>query len=104
HLIDGYFKSTFKPTDKLIQHHQQFFSSLPQVTEVYVWGHSLSRVDMPYFSAIEISTIQSNSIWLVSHYRASSVSHNEAAMVRLGVPTSKIKHHKLDQYRVAPKT
>ena len=104
HLIDGYFQDTFKPTDKLIQRHQQFFSSLAQVSDIYVWGHSLSSVDMPYFFEIARSTKQTNPTWHVSHYSASSVAHNEAAMVGLGVSPAKIKHHKLDQYRVAPKT
>lgn len=104
HIIDGYFKDTFKPTDELIQRHKQFFLSLIQVTEIYVWGHSLSDVDMPYFSAIEKMSKQSNPIWHISYYSDSSVSHNKATMVRLGVPASRIKHHKLDQYHVVSKT
>jgi hypothetical protein len=103
-LIDGYFQDTFKPTDRLIQQHKPFFSSLAQVTEIYVWGHSLSSVDMPYFVEIAKSTKQSNPIWHVSHYSASSIPHNEAAIVALGVPLVKIRHHKLEQYRVAPQT
>lgn len=103
-LIDRYFQETFKPTDKLIQRHKRFFLSLGQVTKIYVWGHSLSSVDMPYFVEIAKSTKQSNPTWYVSHYCASSVPHNEAAIVGLGVPTAKINHHKLDQFCIAPKT
>lgn len=103
-LIDGYFEETFKPTDNLINQHAQFFSSLAQVSEVYVWGHSLSSVDMPYFVEIAKATAQSNPTWHVSHYGPSSVPHNEAAIAGLGVSAAKIQHHKLDQYCVAPKT
>lgn len=103
-LIDDYFHDTFKPTENLIKQHKQFFSSLAQVSEIYVWGHSLSRVDMPYFVEIANSTKRSNPTWHVSHYSVFSVPHNEAAIVGLGVPPDKIKHHKLDQYRVLPKT
>lgn len=103
-LIDGYFQDTFKPTDKLIQQHRRFFASLALISDIYVWGHSLSSVDMPYFAEIARSTKQTNPTWHVSHYSESSVAHNEAAMVGLGVSPAKIKHHKLDQYRVAQNT
>lgn len=101
YLIDGYFQDTFKPTDKVINQHQEFFASLTQVSEIYVWGHSLSSVDMPYFVEIAKSTAQSSPTWHVSHYSASSIPHNEAAIAGLGVPSFRIKHHKLEQYCVA---
>ncbi|HNO75560.1 MAG TPA: bacteriophage abortive infection AbiH family protein [Nitrosomonas mobilis] len=97
-LIDEYFQGTFKPTQKLINQHRQFFSSLAGVSEIYVWGHSLSSVDLPYFVEIAKWTEQSKPNWHISHHCSSSILHNEAAIVGLGVSSSKIEHHKLDQY------
>lgn len=103
-LVDRYFEDTFKPTEKLISQHQSFFASLTQVCHVFVWGHSLSSVDMPYFREIVKWTAHSKPIWHVSYYSESSKLLNQTAIVGLGVPASKVIHHKLDQYHAALKT
>lgn len=51
-ILDRYFGTTFKPSSALIEQHQGFFSSLAQVSEVTVLGHSLSSVDAAYFHAL----------------------------------------------------
>ena len=39
-----------KPTSRIIKQHQDFFDSLKEITHVIVFGHSLSIVDLPYFT------------------------------------------------------
>ena len=41
-----------KNCDTIIKNHEQFFSGLSDIEEVYVIGHSLSEVDYPYFREI----------------------------------------------------
>jgi hypothetical protein len=51
-----------KPVNELISKNINFFSSLYDVTKIVVVGHSLSKVDIPYF--IEVANrVNPNSIW-----------------------------------------
>ncbi len=97
-LIERYFADTFKPTNALIQRNRKFFDSLGGVSNVYVWGHSLSAVDLPYFVAISASIAVNSPTWHVSHYSASSIPKNAAAMSSIGVSASNVHHHKLSDY------
>lgn len=99
-LIDRYFEDTFKPTDALITRNQNFFGALGEVANVYVWGHSLSDVDLSYFAEIDKSTRSVCPTWHVSHYSSSSISINAAAMAKVGVHASNVRHHKLFEYVV----
>lgn len=51
-ILDRYFSRTFKPSEKLILQNQAFFDQLDAVDTVYVLGHSLSDVDLPYLKAL----------------------------------------------------
>lgn len=103
-LIDSYFEHTFKPTKELIDQQQPFFSTLIHVADIYVWGHSLSDIDMPYLVEIEKWTRHNNPLWHVSYYNSSSIARNDAAMIEIGVPSSNLRHHKLGQHSVPSKT
>lgn len=97
-LIEHYFADTFKPTNALIKRNQRFFDSLSDVSNVYVWGHSLSAIDLPYFVAIAASIAVNSPTWHVSHYSVLSVPTNAAAMSSIGVSASNVHHHKLSDY------
>lgn len=47
-----YDESTTKNCDDIMKNHEQFFSGLSDIEEVYVIGHSLSEVDYPYFKEV----------------------------------------------------
>ncbi|ATS64255.1 MULTISPECIES: bacteriophage abortive infection AbiH family protein [Xanthomonas] len=51
-ILDSYFDSTFKPSEKLIRENRNFFDRLSSIQEVYILGHSLADVDAPYFKAM----------------------------------------------------
>lgn len=51
-ILDDFFSKTFKPSERLILQHQAFFDQLRSVDTVYVLGHSLSDVDLPYLKAL----------------------------------------------------
>lgn len=103
-IIERYFEETFKPTDALIKQNGRFFGALGSVTDVFVWGHSLSAVDLPYFAEIATATAASCPSWHVSHYSPSSISANAAAMASIGVDTSKVHHHRLSEYVLQSRT
>ena len=62
-LINDYFGRTFKNTPSIIDANTSFFSSLSEISNIYILGHSLSDVDIAYFKAIiqNIDTLSSNS-------------------------------------------
>ncbi|HDG1675116.1 TPA: bacteriophage abortive infection AbiH family protein [Kluyvera cryocrescens] len=71
--IDEYFGNTFKHSEDIIKEEKNFFSSLKNVNEVIVLGHSLAEVDGEYFSEINKS-IQGNARWIVALYRGEEKS------------------------------
>lgn len=90
-IIDGYFSTTFKPTDNIIATHREFFSSLTEVKQIFVLGHSLSEVDIPYFEEIVRQTCKLNPKWTVTYYSESSVPNIEKAILGLGVLKSNLE-------------
>lgn len=71
--INEYFSNTFKPSEDIIKEESVFFSSLKNVDEVIVLGHSLAEVDGEYFAEINKS-IQENARWIVALYRGEEKS------------------------------
>ncbi len=71
--IDEYFGNTFKPSEDIIKEERVFFSSLKNVDEVIVLGHSLAGVDGKYFAEINKS-IQENARWIVALYKGEEKS------------------------------
>jgi len=51
-ILDDYFSETFKPSERLICEHREFFNQLSSIETVHILGHSLSDVDFPYFQAL----------------------------------------------------
>ncbi|WP_419236194.1 bacteriophage abortive infection AbiH family protein [Serratia fonticola] len=66
--INEYFGTTFKPVEDIIKEENEYFSSLKNVNEVFVLGHSLAEVDGEYFAKINKS-IQENARWVIALYK-----------------------------------
>ncbi|QUM88847.1 bacteriophage abortive infection AbiH family protein [Moritella sp. 36] len=64
--VYGYFINSFKNTEQVIESHSEFFSSLIHIKNVYILGHSLSEVDIPYFKKIHES-LQFHCQWHISY-------------------------------------
>lgn len=47
--IESYYEENYKDTSSIINRYNCFFDSLAEVEVITVIGHSLSKVDMPYF-------------------------------------------------------
>lgn len=65
--IKKYFEKNYKPTKFIIDSNQEFFSDLKSINEIYVLGHSLSKVDLPYFEKI-IDSVSPSTKWFVAYY------------------------------------
>lgn len=83
-IIDGYFSATFKPTARVVEAHRLFFQSLEGVRRVFVMGHSLADVDLPYLTEVRAHLGAAPVQWQVSFH--SNPSDAEARMRDIGLP------------------
>lgn len=58
-----------KPVDNIIKSHQSFFNDLYDIEHIYILGHSLSNVDLPYLRTIVQANAHPEQMkWHVSYY------------------------------------
>ncbi|MBO9883588.1 bacteriophage abortive infection AbiH family protein [Xanthomonas sp. D-109] len=90
-ILDAYFSKTFKPSYKLVQQHAGFFEWLSSVQEVYLLGHSLSKVDAPYFEAmLQVPAVRQARFNLaISEFDDADVMSGRLAA--LGMPAQQIR-------------
>ena len=67
--VANYCERTLKDVDEFISINRGFFNNLNEVDEIYVIGHSLGDVDMPYFNEI-LRNVGDNTRWYVHYHRA----------------------------------
>lgn len=89
-IIDKYFEKTYKPTAKIIEDNQIFFSELNNIEEIYVLGHSMSEVDFPYFQNIVNAIDSKNVRWKISYYDNEELTRHSSTMNKLGICKSLI--------------
>lgn len=67
--VEEYFSLSEKPVMKILCEHQAFIDALYDVEHIYVLGHSLGNVDIPYFKAINAANDYPEKLhWYVSYY------------------------------------
>jgi hypothetical protein len=86
----NYFTKSFKETSKIISDNQYFFYDLKGIKEILVLGHSLSEVDIPYFSKILNST-DNTAIWSVTYYGSNEKNRHKGTLKSLGVKDNSIR-------------
>jgi len=100
--IYRYFKRSYKPTKEIIEEHSHYFTSLSKIISVYILGHSLSDVDLPYIQKIKVS-VSINTIWHVSYYGAKEKASHNKTMLNLGIKKENIKMVTLNKLQIANK-
>lgn len=86
----NYFINSFKPTDKIISDNSNFFIKARDIENIFILGHSLSEVDMPYFKKI-VGSLKGNPNFVVTFYRESEKSSHKDALISLGIKEDHIK-------------
>lgn len=89
-ILDNYFSTTYKPVNLVVRKHESFFDLLTNTNKIYVLGHSLSPVDVPYFKQIVSRTADSEPDWTITYYCESEISGFRKTLLGLGVSESKI--------------
>lgn len=95
-IVDDYFKSTFKPTQRILQDNVAFFEGLDTVRQILVMGHSLAEVDRPYFEAV-LQHIDTRKVrWKVSYY--GDIGQVQRRFSKLGVSTELVEFALLSEF------
>lgn len=93
-----YFLKSFKPTNNIISDNAAFFKSIENVESIFILGHSLSEVDIPYLQKI-IDALKGNPVFTVSFYSSSEEASHRSTLMNLGVKEAMINMIKLDQLK-----
>ncbi|MHA6913282.1 bacteriophage abortive infection AbiH family protein [Ralstonia pseudosolanacearum] len=88
-IVDQYFTETFKPTARVIETHQPVFRSLSSIKKIFIMGHSLSNVDLPYLLEIRRHLGNGDIQWQVSFHGSSEGA--EAGMESIGVNANEVR-------------
>ncbi|HEY5591519.1 MAG TPA: bacteriophage abortive infection AbiH family protein [Paludibacter sp.] len=86
--VDDYYNEAKKDTDKIICVNGDYFTSLTDIKYIYVLGHSLSKVDLPYFRKIHE---QNNAVWYVSYHDLNDKERFMKILNDIGIPLDQIK-------------
>lgn len=87
--LQNYFSSSYKDTQAVVRDHMEFFESMENIEQVFILGHSLSDVDLPYFEKI-VGSIRRAPKCTVSYlWDHDRLAHTET-LCSLGIPESQI--------------
>jgi len=79
--VEEYFSLSEKPVQDILKQHQDFISDLYDVKHIYVLGHSLGNVDIPYFKAINAANNNPEDLhWHVSYLHPEDKPYFEEIM------------------------
>lgn len=87
--INAYFQKSFKPTQNIISQNTSFFEKLNQVNKIFVLGHSLSNVDLPYFQEI-VNNLIGIPDWIVSYHKEAEKEEKVDALSSIGIDKANI--------------
>lgn len=82
--INQYFSATFKGTETIIKANENFFAQLNEIDEVYILGHSLAEVDLPYFQKLTQS-VKPNAKWVATFYDPADEERHRNKVKELGI-------------------
>lgn len=94
-ILDDYFAKTYKSTETIIKENADFFYSLKDVETIYVFGHSLSVVDRPYFEEIIKHIDKDKIVWKVSFHNKKDLIGYQAFFQGLGINLSLVEFDRM---------
>lgn len=87
--IENLDRELFKNSGRIIEGYKWFFSSLKKIDKIIVIGHSLSNVDLPYFSAVECA-VPKDSQWLFTYYPINTLPFMSKQVSRIIHPNKRV--------------
>ncbi|MGL5149181.1 MAG: AbiH family protein [Clostridium sp.] len=95
-LLIEYYDKTVKVPQNHIGYNKYFFNKISKVKNIYVVGHSLGDVDIPYFEEV-FKRVDQNTRWNIFYYGENEKEIFEKKMLEIGIDKKKliIKHSDL---------
>lgn len=90
-----YYSDNHKFTSKIIESNYEVFNKIRLVDEIFVLGHSLSDVDLPYFIKI-FKFLNQNVRWNISFHKPEEKKVKRRVIEKLGVKPDLIKMIKIE--------
>ncbi len=78
-----------KPVSEVLEKNREFFDSVGYVSEIIVVGHSLNKIDLPYFS--KLAACAPNARWLVCCYEEADEVHHVEELVNCGARRESVR-------------
>ena len=88
-----------KPTEQIINENEYFFNNLSNVEKIYVYGHSISQVDILYFEKL-FKSVNDNCKWCVSYHNSASIRSLKDSLLNIGLSENKIEFIKLTEIQI----
>jgi hypothetical protein len=85
-IINSYYEKTYKDSLTIIKNNEKFFTSLSDIKEVSIYGHSLSKTDYDYFYEIK-NSVSANCNWNISFHDKKDLSRAEDFIIDLDLPS-----------------
>lgn len=82
-----------KAVRDIIYENKEVFKLIRDVKRIYVLGHSLNKIDLPYFKKIRNSV--KNAIWYVSCYGIKEEENHPLTLMKIGISRESIEMIKL---------
>ena len=101
-IIREYYRTTYKPVNEIIEQNQDFFNRLSDFEEIYVLGHSLNEIDLPYFELIH-EKAGSDITWNVSYYRDEERTRHQSRLHSIGVSETQLNFIRISDLSIEPK-
>ena len=83
------FHSFYKPVEEIIGTNLNTFELLTNIKNIFVLGHSLNPIDIPYFK--QISSRSKNAQWNVTYYHTSEKRKNLSTLTEMGISPKNIR-------------
>jgi hypothetical protein len=94
--IEDYYEQSFKNFHKVLESNKRFISSLNKIKRIIVNGHSLSKVDMPYFEKVlEVNEDPDNIEWKVSFHSDADLNRINEFVQELNINPSHVEKFRL---------
>ena len=97
-MIDAALQNMKKPVESIIECNKEYFKTLSDIKEIYIIGHSLNRIDLPYFKEIK-DNVKDNVEWLLffkdKHDYSKNLKEKKEVFQKLGIDSKKV-HFKID--------
>lgn len=94
-ILDDYFVETYKSTETIIKENIDFFDRFKGLETIYVFGHSLSVVDRPYFEEIIKRIDKDKIIWKVSFHNKKDLIGFQAFFQGLGISSTLVEFDRM---------